>query len=232
MLELHVADQKRQRDDFVHVLLRFRGQTQDEIEFEVRDAAAEDHISRTQDIVLRHALVDHLPEPLRSRFWSDGNGLVPARCQPVEQRLAHRVRTERRDRQASLDGGAELADVGIVRQRGPDEPDLSALLVCLYCLLLRCIDTKIARRQIDIPGHAEPAVPAAAAGDLREIHIAELGIGRQNGRRSRQPVKILCNAFYDLSWRGRLKQYPLLNGVVFVIDHVVELRDIDAGDPA
>ncbi len=197
MFKLHAADQERKRDDGLNVLLRFRGQAQNEIQFQVWNAAAEDHIRGAKDIFLRNSFIDHLPKPLRSGFGRDGNGLVPACRQAVKQCLAHRVRAERRDRQAPLDGGAELADVGIVRQRGADEPDLAALFISLCRLLFCFVDAEVSRRKIEIPGHAEPAVPAAAARDLHQTPVAELGVRRQDNRGRRLPVKIPRNAFFD-----------------------------------
>ena len=69
MVELDLMHFEREQNDRVHIVLGFRRQTDDEIQFEVRDAVAKHHIGGAKYVFFRYALVYHVAKPFTPFQW-------------------------------------------------------------------------------------------------------------------------------------------------------------------
>ena len=96
----HLVHQLR---DAEHVLVRFCGQTQHEIELDIVPAAGKGVGAGRQNFVLGQILVDDVPQALGSRLRGEGQAAFPAaRLKPFHQVTGEIVRPEGGNGEADL----------------------------------------------------------------------------------------------------------------------------------
>ena len=74
--------------------------------------------------------------------------------------------------------GGQVVDLRVVADGGAHQPDLGLTPGDgTFGRGQQAVERLLARRPIDIAGQAEAAAAAAAAGDLHQVHVGELGVG-------------------------------------------------------
>src|SRR4030067_67304 len=109
----------------------------------------------------------------------------------------------------------------LIAARSRSEPASGAIEMVLWPLLAR---------RSKRAANTDPAGPAASTRDLREIHVAELGIRREYDRCRGLLVNTIERAFFDAIGRGRLTAFSDFYGLVFIIKNIVKLRHVRARD--
>ena len=233
----HLVHQLR---DAEHVLVRFRGQTQHEIELDIVPAAGKGVGAGCQNFVLSQILVDDVTQALGSRLRGEGQAAFPAaRLKPFHQVTGEIVRPEGGNGEADL----ILRAVGdqLVRQlfqppvigcgqTGNGDLVVSGSAKGLHRLTVQHFRAFLPYRAAGEARLTEPAAPDAAPEHLQIRPVMDdLRGGNDHFCGEIGAVQVFDNALCH-RLRYALQRHDGGEGAVGVVFVAVEAGDVHAGD--
>ncbi len=97
--------------DTEHILVRFGGKPEHEIEFDGAVAARERAAAGGEQILLGEILIDGVTQALRARLRRKGEAGLSPLLQPLHQRHGEIVRAQGRQRKVQVPRGAEFLQI-------------------------------------------------------------------------------------------------------------------------
>ena len=176
------------RHDAFDVLVCFHRKANHDVHADVADAGSRRQIDGMEQVLFRNPFIDDVAHVGAARFRRQGNRLLAAFGQPLNDGRRNRIGPQGgagKRQPLAADKFDELVDIGIVRYGRAHEADFLAQALAPQHGFLHVFQRPHAGPPVTVAGHAEPAVPAAAAGDFNEVHRSEFRMGRRHDRFSR-----------------------------------------------
>ena len=226
--------------DALNVLHGLGGQTHHEVELDRSVARVERDGAGLFDLVPGDVFVDDIPQALGTGFGGKGQAALAHLGGLLDQALGEVVHTQRRQRQADVLLGGPLVQViqqffqlAVVGggQAGKAELLITGIGAQVLRRLVQQAGITLTHGAVQKPRLTDPAAAHAAAQHLDAGAILNgTHHGHHEVRRRGKLVQILDDGLGDAGRDARLVGRDGLDPAVLVILHIIERRDVDAGD--
>ena len=235
-----VHDVGRDLGNAEHILVRLGRKSQHEVELDRAVAAGKGAAAGGQQVLLGEILVDGVAQALRAGLGRKGQAGLSSLLQSLHERHGEVVGAQARQRQADMLLGCPL--VQIIQQlfqlsvvRGGQAGKAQLLIAGVGAQLLRRPVQK-ARVTLTHGAVQKARLTEAAAAHAAAQHLDTGAIlngthhGHHEIRGRGKLVQVLDDGLGDARRDARLVGGDGLDPAILVILHIVECRDIDAGD--